>query len=627
MGKNYRAEAGVGRFVVSTLSILLMSLLFVKAGARAESGGMVDEEGNEALYVYAQVPGLAPSAHYSFSVQRVSELNADKKEAATNWLKPFAWFSKCPEIEEGEPLKNYYAPFIGGWTHTYCNFEMAEGTPIVVKITRLDKPGVPSGPIRKATAHPAHRVESVEVINGDVYVTLKNPALVAVDIDGQLDDRDTPRAKPDGWDNDVNFPHNNAKDGVHAVTIFANPLLRERRPSLDDPDTYYVRPGELPPDPFESEWKTLYFLPGIHNFSVDENGNERMWKPSDAYPIVSDKTYYIPGDAIVYGLFNNYSAPGGNERVTRNFKIFGYGTICGSKITHPRYLTYEQNFQQWLKSRTLFIPSPENCRIEGITVTDQPFHGVYMPGEKNKEYEPNYIRWIKTIAWRGNSDAAGRDGNSYIEDCFFRHQDDALYIRGMATRRVVFWSDANGTPLRGSFITFDRDAEYPSSYPEKKYIEDCDIIYARHVFANDSNSKTGIITGDAHVRNRKPSILADGSVNTAQHLVFKDIRVTDPRPQRRLIDFDAFYADGEVRYGDWAGLTFKNIHYKHGHTWGWKPIRLIGSETCRIRDWTFDQVYIEGVLLTRENFKDYVQLTSDEQPDPSFVDIDSFTFR
>ena len=86
-----------------------------------------------------------------------------------------------------------------------------------------------------------------------------------------------------------NWIHANQGPPIHTVTIFANPFLANK-PSLNDNGVYKVTPG----DKVESEgpWHTLYFLPGIHDIGV-------------SFPIHANKSYYIPGDAIVYGTMYN----------------------------------------------------------------------------------------------------------------------------------------------------------------------------------------------------------------------------------------------------------------------------------------------------------------------------------
>ncbi len=541
----------------------------------------------EGLHVYPPVPGLAPSEYYSFSVQKVSALNSDNKNDVTNWETPFAWFTRCVDYD---PLRKpaYYDEFIGSWTHTYCNFEMDKHTPIVVKITRLNKSGAPSGPITSASVHPARKVDSCEVIDGEVYVTMSEPALVAVDIDGQLDSRDAPRATPTGWGAEA-FPYRNEKDGVHAVTIFANPFI-ENKPDLNDPSVYAVEPGRTPPK--DGNWKTLYFKPGIHKLSVDADGKEREWLPTDPLRLLNNRSYYIPGDAIVYGNFHDYM----DDEDSENIRVFGHGTLSGTKIPHPKDFAGGEitEWSEQVKLRMLFLTRARNCKYEGITIADQPFHGVYIEG-KDEPGEPNYISWVKTISWRLNNDAMGVRGNSYIEDCFLRHQDDATYVRGMGIRRTVFWSDVNGTPLRCSFITIDRDANYPTTLPKDLVVEDIDVIYARGVYAGSNSTTFGIIACDGGGESKS---LADGTLNTAQHLVFRNILVSDPRPQRNLLAFDAV-TNWSSQIGDWAGLHFENINYENSQVWGWKN-RLIGSPQAKIKSWTFDHVSIGGKPLTKE---------------------------
>ena len=537
------------------------------------------------LNVYPPVPGLAPSPYYTFSVQKVSGLDQASKESASNWLHPFAWFTRCVDYPGAVGKTAYYSSFIGSWSHTYCNFEVDSHTPIVVKITRLNKPGAPSGPITSAVVHPAHKVESCEVINGEVYVTMSQPALIAVDIDGQMDSRDTPRATPSGFGPDA-FPHRNEQDGVHGVTIFANPVI-ENKPQLGDPGVFEVEPGTLPPT--DGSWSTLYFKPGIHQLSVDAGGNEREWQTTDPHFLANNKSYYIPGDAIVYGNFHDND----DDETSKNIRVFGHGTISGNKIPHW------QDFAAGLlpeaehkKLRMLHLTKANNCVYEGITIADPAEHGAYIQGG-DQILSPNTIKWVKNITWRVNNDGGGVTGNGYVEDCFFRHQDDALYVRGMGIRRCVFWSDVNGTPLRCSFINSDRGADFPSMLPQDFVVEDCDVIYARGVFSGSDSTTNGVIGTPSAYDNQKT--YADGTLNTGQHLIFRNIRVSDPKPVRYLLGFHPS-SDQPPKIEVWAGVRFENIHYQHAQTWGWKN-RLIGTAAGPIRYFGFDNVFIDGIKI------------------------------
>ena len=48
---------------------------------------------------------------------------------------------------------------------------------------------------------------------------------------------------------------------------------------------------------------------------------------------MQNKSYYIPGDAIVYGTMNNNKV----NQEGKFIRIFGHGTLSGDKLPHPNY--------------------------------------------------------------------------------------------------------------------------------------------------------------------------------------------------------------------------------------------------------------------------------------------------
>ncbi|MBF0198027.1 MAG: carbohydrate-binding protein [Planctomycetes bacterium] len=519
------------------------------------------------LHVYDSVPGLAASPYYRFSIQKVIDLNNPNPARATNWENPFAWYTKCGKGDA------YYG-FIRGWSHTYCNFELGPDTPVVIKITRLNKSGAPSGPISSAVARPIRNITSCKVIKGEVYVTMDRPALIALDIDGQLDSRDAPRSAPfPQWGPDA-YRYCSEKDGAHSLTIFANPFI-DRKPEPGDPGVFAVEPGTLPPK--KGSWKILYFKPGVHKFSVDSEGKEREWRSEDRLVVENNKQYYIPGDAIVYG---NITGKGSSESI----RIFGHGTLCGTKIPH---------FYGWSEAlkktkvphsdlKMMQMGDARNCVFEGITIADPAEHGFFMNGT-GRNYKPNYIRWIKSITWRCNNDGAGIGGNSYMEDCFIRHQDDGLYVTTPnAVRRVIFWSDVNGCTLRLSFATGGNRRLW-NDQPDHLLIEDIDILYSRALFG----SHEGMI---ACIDYNFTQRYHDGTPNTGQHLVFRNIRVSDPRPQRILF---ALATPKDHEKPSLRGVVLQNLISEASNTWGSKS-HLSGSEKAPFQYWVFDNVVLEG---------------------------------
>ena len=149
---------------------------------------------------------------------------------------------------------------------------------------------------------PETAAASCEVREGEVYLSLDRPALFTVDINGQMDDQDTGK----GYEGPP----------IHTVTIFANPFLS--KPSLEDPGVEQVSPGEEAPT--DGPWHTLYFLPGLHDVGT-------------AFRLHANRSYYIPGEAVVYGTMNNNNTWADGHDI----HIFGHGTLSGDKLPHPRY--------------------------------------------------------------------------------------------------------------------------------------------------------------------------------------------------------------------------------------------------------------------------------------------------
>ncbi len=214
--------------------------------------------GAEGLSVYSEVPGLAPSEHFKAQVKPATEREG--------WSSAFMW--QTSSKKDKDDIEKY-PKHLAGWTHSYINFEM-DG-PVEIELSRVDQQ-----PIRSASPHPIKKVKSCTIRDGKVYIVLDKPCLVAIDIDGQMNSQNTGM----GYKGPA----------IHAFSIFANPPVNDK-PKLDDPTVFYAKPGEIPPA--EGTWKTLYFLPGVHDLGA-------------AFPVHANRRYFIPGNALVYGSFSNH---------------------------------------------------------------------------------------------------------------------------------------------------------------------------------------------------------------------------------------------------------------------------------------------------------------------------------
>ena len=262
------------------------------------------------LSVYGPVPGLSPSPFYSV------RLREEREESG--WLTPFTLLTECT----ADKFCNTTGAFdlLANWSNSYVNFQLEEEVRVEVRIRKLW-----GDPVTKAVVRPVTAAVSCEVVEGEVLVVIDRPVLFTVDINGQMDDQYTGR-DPDTGDFYRGPP-------IHTVTIFANPFLAP--PDLEDPGVVEVSPGEEAPS--EGPWHTLYFLPGIHDVGME-------------FRTHANRSYYIPGDAVVYGTLTNNDNDEG-----QGIRIYGHGTLSGDRLPHPNYSDSPQS-DHW-KYRPVSIKS------------------------------------------------------------------------------------------------------------------------------------------------------------------------------------------------------------------------------------------------------------------------------
>ena len=218
-----------------------------------------------------------------------------------------------------------------GWTHTYANIEMTPDSPIEVRITKKDAGWQINGTnvFQTANAYPAHRAHKPIVEGGQVFVTIDKPAQITIDINGQFDGFDTGKSYHDNVNSNRKY--------LHALTIFANPTLESKgltrhlpKPGGLSGGVYYINPGATYPTVSQqSGASNIVFNPGVHNVGL-------------AKIVLKDKKYYIPGDALVYGTLTTRGGSTAND-AGYNITIYGYGTLSGAKLPHPKTIGKEGN--------------------------------------------------------------------------------------------------------------------------------------------------------------------------------------------------------------------------------------------------------------------------------------------
>ncbi|MGV3755516.1 MAG: endo-polygalacturonase [Verrucomicrobiota bacterium] len=486
----------------------------------------------ETLVVYPPVPGLAASAHYMVRIRPTTERSP--------WQNAFAMETACKIVPQ---KSDAYFDTLGGWTHAYVNFETAG--PVEVEIARVN-----GQPIRTAAVHPRRHASACTVKEGRVLVRLDKPCLVAVDIDGQMDAQDTGkgyRGSP-----------------VHTISLFANPPLAGK-PQPNDPGVLTVKPGQMPP--YDGPWTTLYFLPGVHDVGL-------------AFPLRANRNYYIPGDAIVYGTLSNTKWADGHT-----IRIFGLGTLSGARLKHPGYIEPAIPEKEHKRYTPIELVGTTDTTVEGITIADSAYHSLmlihpYKPGH------PNAVKWTKIFTWRANGDGINPFGNTLIEDCFIRTQDDSLYVSGLGIRRTVLWNDANGS----SFVL----SALPQLTDRTLIVEDCDVIYSRAKWHHWSGGRVFNMRGE-------------GGGPAGAGVIFRNINIEDPRPTLQqffvcLTIPEPYSKNAEKRKaGDLSGILFQNISIAAPSVLG-EPQILWGQPDARIRDLTFENLTLGGKPVSTPAF-------------------------
>ncbi len=484
------------------------------------------------LVVYPPVLGLAASEHYAVRVRSAA--------AGSEWQSAFAWETVCKTIEK---KTDGYFDTLAGWTHTYVNFETAGA--VEIEIARAN-----GQPIRSAAVHPQRKASACLVKDGKAFIRLDQPCLVAVDIDGQMDAQDTGK----GYKGPP----------LHTISLFANPLI-VGKPKPDDPGVLAVKPGEMPLS--DGSWSTLYFLPGVHDVGL-------------AYPLHANRQYYIPGDAIVYGTLSNQKWGDGHH-----IRIFGLGTLSGARLKHPKYIEPALSEDGHKRYRPIELMGTTDTRVEGITIADSATHSLMLI-HPYKAGHPNEVKWTKIFTWRANGDGINPFGNTLIEDCFLRTQDDSLYVNGLGIRRTVLWNDANGS----SFVL----SGLPQLTDRQLVVEDCDVIYSRAKWHHWSGGRVFNMRGE-------------GKGAAGAGVIFRNINIEDPRPTLQQFFLcmampTPYSKNGEKRAaGDLLGILFQNISIAAPSVLS-EPQLLWGQADARIRNLTFENLTVAGKPVRESQF-------------------------
>jgi hypothetical protein len=258
-------------------------------------------------------------------------------------------------------------------------------------------------------------------------------------------------------------------------------------------------------------------------------------------------------------------------------RIFGCGTLSGAKLKHPNYVEPAITEKEHGLYRPIEVLGATDVRVEGLTIADSATHSLMLIGPYAAGH-PNEVKWTKIFTWRANGDGINPFGNTLIEDCFIRTQDDSLYVNGLGIRRTVLWNDANGS----SFVL----SALPKGSDRKIVVEECDVIYARAKWHHWSGGRVFNMRGE-------------GGGEAGAGVIFRNINVEDPRPTLQqffiCMTVPKPYSKKEEgrKAGDLSGILFQNIAIAAPSVLG-EPQLLWGQANARIGNLTFENLTVGG---------------------------------
>jgi hypothetical protein len=246
--------------------------------------------------------------------------------------------------------------------------------------------------------------------------------------------------------------------------------------------------------------KVTVFEPGVHDIG-------------DRYELKSGQTVYLKPGSYLRGHFAAEGAQG--------IKIVGQGILSGEKDGE------RQNGH---------MISMRDCRdvlIEGITIINPPQYCVSLGGERH------VCRNVKMMGWWFSTDGVLLGGNSLIEDCFFKVNDDALklYCSGTTVRHCVVWQMENGAPFQISWNMEGLNSVFR--------VSDVDVIRVEHTWDNPNEAVFDAVHGGG---------------GTMRDYVFEGIRID--HCTHRLLHIATMpneFAKWDPQKGEIDGLVFRDI--------------------------------------------------------------------
>lgn len=311
--------------------------------------------------------------------------------------------------------------------------------------------------------------------------------------------------------------------------------------------------------PREGDSGVLYFGPGIHS------------PESGVVTVQSNQTVYLAGGSIVEGTIQVADA----ENVT----IRGRGVLSGNRWG-------------WRQGpgNMVSVRNSKNIRVEGIVFRGAPGWTLVPRGSENVTV--SNVK-ICNSAVRFNDDGINPVNSRHVtvRDCFIRTADDCIAVKGnerelgnvehILVENTILWTDLGRATLLGAESRAERMG---------------DIVYRNLEIIH-------------HGRN-PVFLLLPGERMRLENVRFEDIHINGGSPVPGKAEGRKWMAVVQPNVSEWNrtkdwgridGISFRNITLEGGPPWYSVLIEGAASNDRRIKNISFENVRVQGELLTAKS--------------------------
>ena len=292
----------------------------------------------------------------------------------------------------------------------------------------------------------------------------------------------------------------------------------------------------------------------------------------------NQRVYLAPG-AIVYGGFHS-------DGYDNNW-LYGRGIVTGRKhlmheIIRPNStIPINDPYIKVTQTKEAFVAYGTGAVYDGPIFLEA-WHHTCPSGQNSR------IRRLKIIGWCSNNDGIRPGSGSQVDQIFIKTSDDYDYARDAHTvRNSVIWPMVNGAVGQMGWNNLGSGfAEY----------YDMHVIHSEWHLGDFSKTNIGILCGGK----------ADASIKL-QRNILSGIHIEDPTNYLIAVALEG----NSNTAGFLKDFTIQNITTEYpfqSPAGGLTKQELRGKNNTWVENWRFTNVFVDGVLITWDNYQDYFNL-------------------